>query len=131
MTQEPMEQDTDVRRALIDGGAAPLDDLDVTTLGNRVGLAAASELRRRRQRHWRRRLLVPGALAAGLVLFAVMSRSPQREQVPPLTGDASAGRITIEEVLDADVSDDQFRVLLSGADEADELLLIAAQEQRQ
>lgn len=131
MTHEPMEPDAEIRGALVDSGAAQPDDVDWMALGNRVGQAARAELRQRRQQQWRRRLVVPGALAAGLALFAVLSRLPERTQIP-LAGEAGvASRITIDQVLDADVSDDQFRVLLSGADQVDELLLIAAQEQRQ
>lgn len=129
MTENPLERDADLRGALIDIGVESLDQgVDWTALRRRVGAAAALELQRRRRRQQRRSLVLPVALAAGLALFVFVSRPAQP---PPVDSAGVAGQLTIDEMLDADVSDDQFRALLAGANEANDLLLIAAQEERQ
>jgi hypothetical protein len=91
---------------------------------------AAPELARRR---WRRRtvLALPAALAASIALVLLL---PPALDVAG-TGDRAAGlpgsaaqSAALDDLLDADVSDRQFRALLFGAKDADDLLLIAAAE---
>jgi hypothetical protein len=108
---------------------------DAEELGQAILRRAAPELARRRARARRRWLIAPLALAASiaLLLYSV--------PLPPASGggravigaatDAGGERQSVERLLDADVSDRQFRALLFGATDADELLLIAAGDSRQ
>lgn len=128
MTHEPLERDTELAAQL--GGLAdgPLrTPADWSELRRAVGARAASDLARRRTRR-RMRLALPASVAAGIALFVVVSRSPSPQRAPS-AGDAVSA-ITIEELLDANVSDVQFRALVAGAADADELLLIAAGDER-
>ena len=54
---------------------------------------------------------------------------PDQQSLPaPSSQAALAGPVSIEELLDANVSDGQFRALVSGASDANDLLSIAAGE---
>ena len=100
-----------------------------------IGERAAPELERRRLQHRRRRLgiLVPAAaLAASIAMFVVISRDGVTPKTDlrghePITPERSS---SIDELLDADVSDGQFRAVLFGAGEADELLLLVAGDEK-
>jgi hypothetical protein len=69
--------------------------------------------------------MIPATIAAGLALFVVVARAPEHPDTPAWQS-SSGGQLSIEELLDADVSDRQFRALLTGADDATDLLAIAA-----
>jgi hypothetical protein len=134
MTQEPLDRDTALGEAL-DGIAADpgRERVDWAGLRRSVHERAASELARRRARYRRMRLAIPAAVAASFALFLLVPRAPEQTNLSGPAGPAvstTAGQVTIDELLDADVSDGQFRALLFGATEADDLLLIAAQEDR-
>lgn len=73
-----------------------------------------------------RRFVVPATIAAGFALFMLAVRTPDRSLTPSFQN--AADQLSIEELLDADVSDRQFRALLAGAGEVDDLLAIAAQD---
>ena len=91
-----------------------------------MNAGAAAELANRRVAA-RMRIALPATIAAGFALFVLVARAPEQGATPAMQGTA-AGDLTIEEIFDDNVSDGQFRALLSGADEADALLLIAAAE---
>ena len=63
----------------------------------------------------------------GTALFVLVARAPEQSLTPSFQNSV-AGQLSIEELLDADVTDGQFRALLSGAGEVDDLLAIAAEE---
>ena len=134
MTDE--REDPKLTRALREIANDPSEQpVNWLELRRSIGEGAASELARRRLHHRRRhlRILVPGAaLAASIALFVLVSRSPEPSKTdlqgrPPI---ASSGSASIDELLDAEVSDGQFRAVLFGAGEADELLLLAAGDER-
>jgi hypothetical protein len=134
MTHESLERDAELGAAL-DGVALDADNerVDWNALRRSVHERAASELARRRTRYRRMRLVIPAALAASFALFLLMPRGPGPTQVSGPGGPTAtpaAVPVTIDELLDADVTDGQFRALLFGATEADDLLLIAAEEDR-
>ena len=131
MTNEPLERDPELANAL--AGIAD-DDVrgytDWAELRRGIHARASSELARRRWSRRRFHVLMPTSLAAGIALFLLVAHEPSR----PVTGDpgqgqvAVAGAASIEELLDANVSDGQFRALVSGASDANDLLSIAAGE---
>lgn len=127
MTHEPLERDTELA-AQLDGlaGDAMRTAEQWSGLRRAIDARAASELTRRRTRR-RMRLALPASVAAGIALFVVVSRPPSSREPSPA---ADAGAISIEELLDANVSEGQFRALVAGAADADELLLIAAGDER-
>ncbi len=124
-TDDRFTRDPELARLLgtmAEGRPAEADDLDALRL--RVSIGAVPELRRRRWRQ-RARLGIPATLAAGVALMLVVSRPPGPA---PESGahTPGAGPVTTERLLDADVTDDELRAVLSGAIDADDLLLIAA-----
>lgn len=125
MTSEPIPPDPALGEALKDvAGDALNQPVEWAAMGAAIRARAAHDLKRRRQRRLRNRFVIPGTLAAGIALLFVISRPlPWAEAPAP---ESRAGGITIDELLDADVTDDQFRSLLSGAGDANDLLLIAA-----
>jgi hypothetical protein len=134
MTHERLERDSTIGTALrsvaADPGRVPVDWVG---LRGTIARQAATELARRRGRHRWIRVAIPAALAASIALLLLVSRGPE-EQVVADTGverlaTAAAGPATVDKVLDADVSDRQFRALLFGADEVEDLLMIAAEEE--
>jgi hypothetical protein len=131
MTDEPMHRDAELREALGDVVAGPNDELvDWVELRRSINQRAASELGRRRVRYGRMRFAIPAALAASLALFLLVSRADRTggEALVGPSGTGAGTRATIDELLDANLSDGQFRALLFGATEADDLLLSAAEE---
>jgi hypothetical protein len=131
MTHEPAERDATLGRALRDVAADPGQAADWPGLRRAITRHATPELARRRARHRRMRIVIPAALAASAALLLLVSRAPgPAGGSAPVDGLAAvtAGPITIDELLDANVSDGQFRALLFGATEADDLLLIAAED---
>ena len=131
MSHEPLEQDAVLGRALHDLDSARMAAPDWRRLRRGVQTRAATELARRRSQHRRRAAVIAIGLAAGLLLFLATWRTPQ----PAIGGEAyvPAGapvtaRVSTDELLDADLSDAEFRALLFGAANADELLMIAAEE---
>ena len=128
MTQEPMERDEALGAAL-GGVAGHASDarVDWGALRSVINTRAASELARRRARRTRMRFLLPASVAASIALFVVVARAPQQ---PPAMPTAPSSQVSIEQLLDANVSDGEFRALLTGATEIDDLLAIAAEEER-
>lgn len=133
MTHEPLERDPALERALRSVAADPERvPVDWAGLRGTIGGQAAAELARRRARQRWMRVAIPAALAASIALLVVVSRAPEQRVGNAGLGraaTATAGTVTVDELLDADVSDRQFRALLFGASEADDLLMIAAEEE--
>jgi hypothetical protein len=124
---DAVERDVALGRALTDVAGDPMDQpVDWAALKGRIAARAEPELRRRRSGR-RSRFVVPAALAAGVALFLMLSRPPSPQPVPD-AATASVTELADDLLLDARVSDDEVRAVLSGATEADALLLIAAEE---
>jgi hypothetical protein len=150
MSETPLERDPAIAALLGEAADEPPFDADALERVRRgVGVAAAAELARRRAvsltdelrvvgrtdaarvaarpgRRWQL-LLGSGTLAAALALLFVvgtLTRGGGADGGWTVGADAP----TVDDILDADVSDAQFRALLAGAAFADELLRIAAGE---
>ena len=123
------ERDPELGAALRDATGDQANGMDWTRLRGAINAGAAAELARRRRRQRARVFAVPATIAAGFALFVLVVRAPEQGLTPSFQSSA-AGQLSIEELLDADVSEGQFRALVSGADEANELLSIAAEEMR-
>ena len=131
MTNEPLERDPELAHALsgiADGDVT--ENTDWAELRRGIHARAASELTRRRWSRRRVHVLMPTSLAAGIALFLLVAHEPSRP-VPGQTEHSQvvvANQASIEELFDANVSDGQFRAIVSGASEATDLLSIAAGE---
>jgi hypothetical protein len=103
----------------------PLHEVDWDAL--RAGIRTRAELplaRRRRAARARAtprwlRPLVPAALAAGIALTFVMRGGPGDAE------DDAFDLLAVEQAVHADVSDPEFRLMITGMNDADELLAIA------
>ena len=121
------ERDPELGAALRDATGDQANGMDWTRLRGAINAGAAAELARRRRSQRARVFAVPATIAAGFALFVLVVRAPEQGLTPSFQSSA-AGQLSIEELLDANVSDRQFQALVSGADEANELLSIAAEE---
>jgi hypothetical protein len=132
MTHELMHRDAELGKALGDAVASPNEEIvDWMELRRSINQRAAPELGRRRLRDRRVRFVIPAAVAASFALFLLVSRVDRTGGEPVGPSETSAdARATIDELLDANLSDGQFRALLFGATEADDLLLIAAEDRQ-
>jgi hypothetical protein len=127
MKDEPVERDPALAEAL-----APLLDpsgrsTDWEALRRATNARAASELAKRRFRR-RMRIALPATAAAGIALFVFVARGPEWGSGQP-TSPVVGSEASIDELLGVNVSEGQFRAVLAGADETNELLLIAAAEE--
>jgi hypothetical protein len=122
-----IERDPELGAALRDATGDEAQNVDWSRLRHAINAGATAELARRRQRRRARRFVMPATIAAGLALFVIVARAPEQRLTPSFQTRA-ADQISIEELLDADVSERQFRALLAGAGEVDDLLAIAAGE---
>ena len=129
MTDEPLTRDRTLGDALAEANGHPIDaHVDWTALERAVAARASFELMRRRARR-RMRVAIPAGLAAAIALVAFLTRPA--EQTAIVNAPGLQQQSSIDELLDANVSDGQFRALVSGAGEANELLSIAAGEVQQ
>ena len=127
MTNDPLARDPALGAALAEAAADPMHEaVDWTGLQRAITERASLELTRRRSRRRRMRIAIPAGLAAAIALFALVTRTPDRAAIVNPTPGTPRSEASIDELLDANVSDGQFRALLSGADDADDLLSIAA-----
>ena len=118
---------TEAEQALASVLAAPeLNDEELAALRGRIAQTAALPLARRRAAHrprsrvmWLRPLL---PLAAAALLVLVLNRRDGTEAPP------AAELSAAERALLADVSDAEFAQLVSGAGQAEALLLMAVTE---
>ena len=122
------ERDAALGAALRDVTGDQDTTVDWTRLRSTINASAATELARRRRVRRVRVLAIPATIAASVALFVLVVRAPEPGVTPSMQSSA-AGQLSIEELLDAEVSDGQFRAWLSGADDADDLLSIAAEDQ--
>ena len=122
-----IERDPELGAALRDVAGEESQNVNWSRLRGAINADATAELARRRQSRRARAFVVPATIAAGFALFVLVARAPEQSLTPSFQNSA-AGQLSIEELLDADVTDGQFRALLSGAGEVDDLLAIAAEE---
>jgi len=129
MTDELFRRDPELGAALAEATADPTNEgVDWAELRRAINARASLELTRRRARRRRVLIAIPASLAAGIALFVLVSRAPGRSDLGAPANSVAGTETSIDELLDANVSDGQFRALLSGADEANDLLSIAAGE---
>jgi hypothetical protein len=122
-----IERDPELGAALREATGDEAQNVNWSRLRSAISVGATTELARRRQRRWARTFVMPATIAAGFALFVLVARAPAPSLAPSFQRGA-ADQISIEELLDADVSDGQFRALLAGAGEVNDLLAIAAGE---
>lgn len=120
----------------------PVDEVDWSALRGRIAARAAVELEKRRPAGLRRspslfdrvranlRLwtapLVPVAVAAGIaVVVWTRGDAPDAAELDDVT---AAPTVSVEEVLSADVTEQEFRLIVSGRANPDALLLLALDE---
>lgn len=143
---EPLERDPEVRELLAAAGAEPrMDDAEWGELRRRIGAGAAPALAERRARIRRTRTVLGGlALAASVAALLFLPSAPRvpagaGSPAEPLAGTPSGARpegepelavggLTVDELFDADMTDEEFRTLLEGGPNVDALLMIAAEE---
>lgn len=114
-------------------GEPPVEQVDWEALRRRITERAELPLARRRrtnrQAHRWLRPFLPAAAAAGLVLAVFFSmRGPGETPALP-AGDEPRPEsvVTVEEALRADLSDQEFVLLVSGLEDSDELLRLAVE----
>ena len=131
MKYEPLDRDVTLGDALADASGSSFDpQVNWAELRRAITDGAAPELTRRRSRG-RSRFAIPASLAAGIALFVLVAGVPRSTTTPTLTTASMTRHQAIDDLLDANVSDVQFRAMVSGAGDADELLAIAAEDERQ
>lgn len=99
-------------------------EVDWTALRQRIGERAQLPLARRRRRRTRPRFAVVGAVAAMLAGVAFFG-APSLRTAPDAPG---APAVSAADALASDLSDAEFVRLVSGYDDADGLLQLAAEE---
>jgi len=124
---EAIERDPALGAALRDATGDQANGVDWTRLRGAINAGASAELARRRGSRRARVYAIPATIAAGFALFVLVARAPEQHVTPALQS-STTGSLSIEELLDADVSDGQFRALVSGAAELNDLLSIAADD---
>ena len=130
MSDESMNRDATLGDALVDVVPDAMNECaSWTELRRGINARAASELMRRRQRRRRARIFIPAGVAAGFALFVLLTRAPHQTDVTTANPSVEPA-LSIDELLDANLSDGQFRALVSGASETNDLLTIAAQDDR-
>jgi hypothetical protein len=125
VTDEIIERDAELAGLLSRvSGEAPVDEVDWAKLrGETVArMVAQVQLERTMRRRWR--AFMGTAMAASVALLFMVSRAAN---VRSDGSSFASGKPTIEEILATDASDEEVRALLSGAGDA-ELLLLAASD---
>ncbi len=127
MTTDGMQHDEAIGAALRAAGREAAG-VDWETLRSAINGRVAPDLTVRRVRR-RLRVIVPAALAASVALFLLIAPMRERDAPgAPAANGAGVRPLTVEEMFDMEISDRQFRALLRGAADANELLLVAAAE---
>ena len=125
MTDEITQRDPELAGLLSSvSGEAPVDHVDWAKLRQETvaRMTLQPQVTRSARRRWR--AFMGTAMAASVALLFMLSRSAN------VGGDGAAlagGSPTIEDILATDASDEEVRALLSGAGDA-ELLLLAASD---
>jgi hypothetical protein len=136
MNDDPLDRDPelgallrDANASLEDGDKPDWDRLRRDTVARATPelvrlreVAAGSGTHGRRPARWWASRVGPVALAASLALLVVLQSTRQTETA---TG-VQPALLSIDDIMDADISDDEFRAVLFGAADADALLLLAA-----
>jgi hypothetical protein len=133
MTHEPMTPDRSLGDALRDVSDERAADVGWEGLRRAINERAAPVLTGRRRRRRRVAVVLPSALAASLALLLLLPRVLDQSGasgVPALPPGSIVPSAALDHLFDTDVSDRQFRALLLGAPDTDDLLLIAAAEDR-
>lgn len=112
-------------------GEVPMDEVDWSSLRASIESRAALPLARMRRRSRPRRWtgpIVSLAAAAGIAAVALVGTLHRAPTATPAQSAqvAIAPGLTIEDAMRADVSDQEFGILISGRENADALLQIAA-----
>lgn len=137
MTHEPMNdaaRDREIEAALrLAESEPPFDEVDWSALRSSITARAEMPLARRRARSARRarwtRTFVPLAAAASIAL-ALWVTGPFGELATPVARgapDAVVPAVSPEDVFQADLSEQEFRNIVSGTADADALLLLAVE----
>ena len=116
MSDEALERDAVLGRALSEIDSGRLDDAGWTRLRQGIGARAATELARRRTRLHQRLLVIGASLAAGLALFVATSgtmRTPQDAATAIERSRSVAERVSTDQLLDAEVSDGDVVVVVA------------------
>jgi hypothetical protein len=125
VTDEIIERDPELARLLSSiSGEAPADQVDWAKLRQETVARMKLQAQGTRSARRRWRAFVGTAMAASVALLFMVSRSAN------VGGEGAAlagGSPTIEDILATDASDEEVRALLSGAGDA-ELLLLAASD---
>jgi hypothetical protein len=125
VTDEIMERDAELGGLLSRvSGEAPADEVDWPKLRGETVARMATQVRLRRTARRRWRAFMGTAMAASVALLFMVSRAAN---VGGNGAGFAGGTPTIEEILATDASDEEVRALLSGAGDA-ELLLLAASD---
>jgi hypothetical protein len=131
MTDEFMQRDPALGDALRSASPDPMNHpINWTAMRRAIDDRASTELSRRRVQRRRMRFALPASLAAGIALFFLAEQLPPRTPATPTAGSTVPSQVSIDELFDANVSEGQFRALLSGAADANDLLSIAAADER-
>jgi hypothetical protein len=129
MTSDPIETDPGLRAVLSDV-VPPVDErADWVALRRRVVRGADGELARRRIARTRRLVLAGVGAVAAVIVLAAIGSVPRTSGTPQTVSDGGP-LVAADELLNDRRSDDELRAVLDGADDADALLLIAADEAR-
>ena len=129
MESRPLAPDPELGAALRSlEGEPPLESVDWEKLRRSISTRAELPLAQRRRGPakrgplgWRR--MIPLAAAASIALAVWMGGSGDPSQT------RGEERLSAEEVFHPDVSEQEFRLLVSGRSDPEELLLIALDEQ--
>ena len=125
MTDEITQRDPELAGLLSSvSGEAPVDQVDWAELRRETVARLSLEAQARQSARRRWRAFMSTAMAASVALLFMVSRSAN------IGGNGSplaSGSPSIEEILATDASDEEVRALLSGAGDA-ELLLLAASD---
>ena len=110
-------------------GEPPLDAVDWDALRTTVRERAELPLARRRRPARTPRWLAPlvPLAAAASVAMALWVGGLTSDRAAPAAARAASGGVTTEEVLRADVSEQEFRLLVSGRSNPDVLLALAVE----
>lgn len=111
-------------------GEVPLEEVDWGAMRSTIRSRAALPLARRRESarpRWSRRL-IPLAAAASMAALLWAGGVGRDGPASPAVAAGSAHQISIQEALLADMSEQEFRLLVADRNDPDDLLMIAASE---
>lgn len=112
-------------------GEVPLDDVDWGAMRSTIRSQAALPLARRRETAKPRwiRPFIPLAAAASIAALLWAGGVGRDGPASPAIAAGTAHQISIQEALLADMSEQEFRLLVADRNDPDDLLMIAASQQ--